>query len=259
MEVHHHSHHPKKFKEYITEFLMLFLAVSLGFFAENLREHQVEKEREIKFLQNIHQDLQNDIKSIDEIIAFNKDKKSTGDSLLVEYEHGKLMNNIPGFYYYVKSLPIRALFDGSKNGFIQLKNAGGLRLIQNPKIINDIQRYEIEIAKIDKLQEIAEATFQNVRMKASRIIDVTTSNNMNKTQDLYKNKNSEVYRFRRFIRPQNPKPLLITNPIEINEIINLISYGLNTNFYVNTNLVTLKEYAIKLDETILKEYGEKFD
>ena len=41
MEVHHHSHHPKKWKEYISEFLMLFLAVSLGFLAENLREEQI--------------------------------------------------------------------------------------------------------------------------------------------------------------------------------------------------------------------------
>ena len=43
MEVHHHaSHHgPKKWKEYITEFLMLFTAVTLGFLAENLREEQI--------------------------------------------------------------------------------------------------------------------------------------------------------------------------------------------------------------------------
>ena len=38
MEVHHHSHKPKNWKEYITEFIMLFTAVTLGFFAENLRE-----------------------------------------------------------------------------------------------------------------------------------------------------------------------------------------------------------------------------
>jgi hypothetical protein len=41
MEVHHHSHKPKHWKEYITEFIMLFAAVTLGFLAENLREHQV--------------------------------------------------------------------------------------------------------------------------------------------------------------------------------------------------------------------------
>ena len=39
MEVHHHPKPGKKnFKEYFLEFLMIFLAVSLGFFAEQIRE-----------------------------------------------------------------------------------------------------------------------------------------------------------------------------------------------------------------------------
>ena len=48
MEVHHSHHvgHKKKWQEYFLEFFMLFLAVSLGFLAENLREHYVEKEKE---------------------------------------------------------------------------------------------------------------------------------------------------------------------------------------------------------------------
>ena len=48
MEVHHHPdlhHKPKKWKEYFLEFLMIFLAVTLGFFAENIREHLSEKKR----------------------------------------------------------------------------------------------------------------------------------------------------------------------------------------------------------------------
>src|ERR1044071_6020954 len=49
MEVHKHPHHvthKKKWGEYLLEFLMLFLAVFLGFVAENIREHNVERERE---------------------------------------------------------------------------------------------------------------------------------------------------------------------------------------------------------------------
>ena len=40
MEVHHPHHptHKKKWSEYIIEFVMLFAAVTLGFFAENIRE-----------------------------------------------------------------------------------------------------------------------------------------------------------------------------------------------------------------------------
>ena len=49
MEVHHHPdlHHQKKnYKEYFLEFLMIFLAVTLGFFAEGLRENISNHHRE---------------------------------------------------------------------------------------------------------------------------------------------------------------------------------------------------------------------
>jgi hypothetical protein len=36
---------------------MLFVAVTLGFYAENLRDLQSEKNREISYLKNIHEDL----------------------------------------------------------------------------------------------------------------------------------------------------------------------------------------------------------
>ena len=47
MEVHHHPHVEKKnFKQYFLEFLMIFLAVTLGFFAENVREQRNNREIE---------------------------------------------------------------------------------------------------------------------------------------------------------------------------------------------------------------------
>ncbi len=47
MEVHHHGHvhEKKKWKEYVFQFFMLFLAVTLGFFVENQREHYIENQR----------------------------------------------------------------------------------------------------------------------------------------------------------------------------------------------------------------------
>jgi hypothetical protein len=133
MEVHHHSHHPKKWKEYITEFLMLFLAVTLGFMAENIREHQVEKQREIKNLQNVHQDLQRDIKEIDTTIAFLDQKQLLADSLFILIKNKEIYTNLSAFYYYSKNLSFRHLFENSDNGFTQLKSTGGLRLIENPE------------------------------------------------------------------------------------------------------------------------------
>ena len=51
MEVHHHPHVEKKgFKEYILEGLMIFLAVSMGFIAENIREKIVDNEKEKEYI-----------------------------------------------------------------------------------------------------------------------------------------------------------------------------------------------------------------
>src|SRR5579885_547916 len=61
MEIHHHPHVEKKgFKEYFFEFIMIFLAVSLGFFAESLREHLADKKKETQIIFALKKDLEKD-------------------------------------------------------------------------------------------------------------------------------------------------------------------------------------------------------
>jgi hypothetical protein len=58
MEVHHHPHPEKKtLKEYLLEGLMIFLAVSMGFIAENIREHIAEGEKEIEYMKSLVDDI----------------------------------------------------------------------------------------------------------------------------------------------------------------------------------------------------------
>ena len=62
MEV-HHAHHPahkKKISEYFLEFFMLFFAVTLGFFAENQREHYIEGLREKQYMESFLEDIAQD-------------------------------------------------------------------------------------------------------------------------------------------------------------------------------------------------------
>src|SRR5580698_6820345 len=61
MEVHHHPNVEKKnFKEYFLEFLMIFLAVTMGFFAETIRESFTEHERAKVFAVSMLKDLEAD-------------------------------------------------------------------------------------------------------------------------------------------------------------------------------------------------------
>ena len=140
MEVHHHSHHPKKWKEYITEFIMLFLAVSLGFMAENIREHQIEKHREIAYLKNVHEDLKLDLINIDNVLNSNTIRLQAMDTLFTIINNNTITNE--DVCYYIRNLALRATFESSHVGLDQIKSAGGLRMVKNPEIISGIQEYE---------------------------------------------------------------------------------------------------------------------
>jgi hypothetical protein len=163
MEVHHPHHptHKKKWSEYIIEFVMLFAAVSLGFFAENLREHQVEKHREISYLKNVHEDLELDIKNIKSVINQNTVRLKAMDTLFL-YINNKTITD-KDVYYYIRNLALRATFESSHVGLDQIKSAGGLRMIKNAEIISGIQEYERMLNSNEKLESVRERTLEQAR------------------------------------------------------------------------------------------------
>jgi hypothetical protein len=92
MEV-HHAHHPahkKKISEYFVEFFMLFFAVTLGFFAENYREHTIIDHRMQENYQAIVVDLLQDNMKI--------------DSIFKEAENGKNLVKLSHLLYQYKKM-----------------------------------------------------------------------------------------------------------------------------------------------------------
>ena len=69
----HQPTHKKKWSEYIIEFIMLFAAVTLGFFAENVREYKSMIERKDQNLVSILQDLKQDSIFIESTIKYSDD------------------------------------------------------------------------------------------------------------------------------------------------------------------------------------------
>src|SRR4029077_15146472 len=72
MEVHKHPHHvthKQKWGGYFLEFLMLFLAVFLGFIAENIRDNYVERQRAKEFAQSLYDDLKKDSAALNYVIS----------------------------------------------------------------------------------------------------------------------------------------------------------------------------------------------
>ena len=71
MEVHHHPdlhHKTKPWKEYILEGLMIFLAVTMGFFAESLREHIAKKEKEQQVIEALMRGIKKDTAKLSDLV-----------------------------------------------------------------------------------------------------------------------------------------------------------------------------------------------
>ena len=104
MEIHHphKPHHPKAWNEYIFEGLMIFVAVTLGFFAEQLRERVVETHREKEYMQSLLNDFRIDTFTLQRTIDEKRWIIAKFDSVQKILQSGELAKN-NGFIYYVES------------------------------------------------------------------------------------------------------------------------------------------------------------
>jgi hypothetical protein len=144
MEVHHHPHLPhgekKKFKDFFLEFLMIFLAVTLGFFAESYREYLSNRSKEKEYMESMMQDLKRDTVVLNSTIAFQKTIYNKIDSALEipveELPHIDAQDSFYHFFVYFYSWV--SAFTRIDNTVTQLKNAGGFSLLQNKQVKDSI-------------------------------------------------------------------------------------------------------------------------
>ncbi|HMH33710.1 MAG TPA: hypothetical protein VK543_11810 [Puia sp.] len=154
MEVHHHPDVEKKsFKEYFLEFLMIFLAVTMGFFAENIREGISEHSRAKVFASSMLKDLQADSTQLQlykSYFSYAANKLDTFMQLLQVAEP----KDIPSgkLYWY-------GLFGGAHGSFVsndatfqEMKSSGSLHFFE--------KNIEAEVAKYDRLRRYLQSTEQ---------------------------------------------------------------------------------------------------
>jgi hypothetical protein len=143
MEVHHHPelHHKKKqFKEYFLEFLMIFLAVTMGFFAESLRESIVDNDKENYYLKSLVHDLQKDTSEMRGVLAGQNYFITKMDSALrIPAKDLHDVDKQDTFYHYFAFFYSWVFtFFQHDNTLAQLKNAGGFSVIRNKDIISAV-------------------------------------------------------------------------------------------------------------------------
>src|SRR6185369_11519012 len=153
METHaHHLHKApgKNFWHYFFEFLMLFLAVFCGFLAENFREHQVEKEKEKVYMQNLYEDLKDDTANFAEYDKTTYDFLCSVDTMMMLMKSPDRNENLGKIYFLARMATARStsFFFPNERTFDQMKSSGYLRLISDRQIADSVSAYYNSLKRI---------------------------------------------------------------------------------------------------------------
>ena len=232
MEVHAHSHTArKKWTHYFWEFLMLFLAVTLGFFVENQREHYIEHKRAHQYASTMLEDLKADNEALVSGIKMNQLIIDKIDTLLFLYDPENKQTKTTGQLYYFGRHGFHFWHYVNKQVTLeQMKHSGTIRYFQNSFLENKFVALDKQISFI-QYWENRETTFREQSFQyASSLFNYTVLSSIPRdTAMLEANERSDTTdrQYRQFSNnflQTNPS---LTNDKLVNEFLNFCNLRLS--------------------------------
>ena len=248
MEVHHHAHTPrKKWTHYFWEFFMLFLAVTLGFFVENQREHYIEGRREKKYMQNLLHDLARDTVNYNLSIAFRLERERQARQLITILYSPDIDKHLADLYYFARQMPrMNTVFYSTDATMNQLKNSGALRLIKKTEIADSIVAYNAAMEAYAENRKTEIETRIAYREAVGDVFDASVLLSMidSAGDDLDKT----------VLPPTVVKPLITENRQTINHLCTLVHFLYSQSIIGRKALHRYKDQASRLIALLKKEY-----
>ena len=249
MEVHQHTHTPrKKWTHYFWEFLMLFLAVSLGFYAENLREGILHKKEVKTHMNSLVSDLQTDIVLFDSVIDRNSYGAAMADSL-IELLHSDTTNTTD-IYFAARSVTANlGYYYTNAKSFDQLKSSGLLRYIKPKILLDSIGTYYSSFQWLTNQTELLRLKMDEIHKKNVLLFDSYVFQQMMNIGKI------TFGGSRTLINKPSVKPVLLSTDVkDLNTVsLNYHYYSATTKFYQRT-AINLRGRATRLIELIKNEY-----
>lgn len=242
MEVHHHGHvhHEKKWKEYLFQFFMLFLAVFCGFLAEYKLEQTIEHHREEEYMAALLQDLRSDTAAFRLAVNRFHNNTKTIDSVFVLLNSSERSNTSEIYFQGREVIGSYYRLWYNSRTFEQMKYSGNLRLIRQKGVADSITNYYQSLKYLDESRELLNQRHAAVSDYSSLIFDSYVF------QKMVQPKPFKIIRY-----PGNP-PLMPYTPQELNKYEQSLTlmYGLETIQADNLErkLIPLAERLIRLIE-----------
>ena len=253
MEVHAHSHTArKKWTHYFWEFLMLFLAVSLGFYAENTREGILHKKEVKSQLNSMLSDLQSDITLFDSVTDRNRFGADMAVTL-IELLHSDIKNTTQ-IYYAARTVTANVgyYYTNSKS-YDQLKSAGLLRYIKNKDLLDSIGAYYVSFQWLANQIDLLRLKLDEIHKGNARLFDSYIFQQMISTKII--GATSLGGQKTVINKPAVNPDLLSADAKDINTVsLNYHYYSATVKFYIRMGNA-LQTRAKQLIKMIKKEYS----
>jgi hypothetical protein len=248
MEVHHHSHTPrKKWHHYFFEFLMLFLAVFAGFLAENWREHIVERKREKEYIRSMVEDLNRDTTVLSFDNRIRKEVVIMYDSVITLLNKKSRSQFEQQRIYYLARMGLRLSPFPTLNdrAYEQMKSSGNLRLIHNKEIADKITKYYFNTKEFSVNTDQTLLRLQSLIEIQGKVFDGAIF------QQMINIKSFEIN------QPTGNPALITEDKQTLNELSVRIHYVLSILLYSQNFINDLEAEASQLIEVLKKEYDLK--
>lgn len=235
----------KNAKEYILEGLMIFVAVCLGFFAEQFREEMLDRDDEEEYLISMMEDLETDIGQYPRIIKnyTNRNKVPT-DSLPILLKNPKKDQPANDIYFHLRWLIRQSSFRSSINDrtITQMRNAGKYQLIRNQTVSDSIVAYYKAIDVAKGTEDFLFIDKNALRERLANILDGEMYDKVINDKD-------------QIVRSAEPLYLTSTNPKDLSDCVIRISNIRGLNRALIQNFHNLQNQAERLKQLIKREYG----
>lgn len=151
--------HPKRnFRDYIYEFIMIFVAITGSYFMENMRERVVEHSKEKEYIARLVRDVKEDTTNLKYLMRSNREQMEGLDSLAILIEKPvSSMDTIDIKKFIIliaDNLNNFEPFNTRDITMSQLKSTGGLRLIKNSDVLDKIVTYYTNIENYQRVVDI---------------------------------------------------------------------------------------------------------
>ena len=220
---------------------MLFLAVFCGFLAEYKLEHKIEKNKEKQYIRSFMEDMEADTVSLNSRIRYCELTVRRADSaiaVLSQQDPDKVAGEI---YYFLRWIHRSDVFNVNDKTIVQLRNAGGMRLVSSTAVSDSIIDYYKDVDVIRFVYEEQTEFRRSLRPYFPKILDGIDYGNF------IDEKNSVV-------RTNLPVKLKISDPNAINACLLIINNIKGINISLKESMRRLKTKAKGLRGFLLKEY-----